>query len=326
MEQQQTIKQYISSKAWTKTLAIILIVLTVVGIATSFVVDRLAYRKNAVFFDPTKAETGTNGYIDIVGISDWIYQYGDDVYYCAEDADGYLYTLRMTKSQANRMKAQREYWDRETDSAPQPDPVRVYGEVIHTPSMVRSNMAKWWEITTSSYDDNFGKTILNTVSEKGSVFAVLAIVCGCIGAAILISYCSVSGKTKRSLNRLETLGLLSRAEQELNAENQLRLSGDSGRLSEQFLFGKGTGIAVPLTDILWCYQRDTRQYGSVVNSALVLYTREKKQQMISLGKKDSANEVASAMAWIYQRNPNVLLGFTGENQRAYKERLKTLQE
>ena len=76
-----TVKQYIATKKGTRVFAIVLTVLAVGCLLGGILSGRIIDSRDAEEFFPAYSESGTTAYLDIVGLSDWIYQYGDDVYY-----------------------------------------------------------------------------------------------------------------------------------------------------------------------------------------------------------------------------------------------------
>lgn len=327
MDELITVKQYIATKKVTRVLAVVLTVLAVVCLLGGILSGRIIDSRDAEEYFPADSEAGSTAYIDIVGLSDWIYQYGDDVYYCAEDAEGYLYTICMEKATALGLGNLRDYWDREDDAVAQPQPYRIYGKVIDLPIRVRQNMATWWEVSQDEYIDYFGPTLLDTTrssgAQVGSFLYVGALIFGLFAAALLIDWIGTASKTKKSLARLEALGLSERAEQELNSASSVRVGSDSARLGDTVLFGARTGIAAAYGDILWCFARVTKRNGVVVSTTLVIYTREKKNITVaSVSGKDEENVIGQAIAHIAMRNPNGLYGYTNENAKAYKARRK----
>lgn len=131
---------------------------------------------------------------------------------------------------------------------------------------------------------------------------------------------------KKCLKRLEALGELERACEEINSLGCMTVGKDRGKLTAHYLYGKKTGIVVRYEDILWCYRKIQRYNFVAVNSYLMVGTAFcKMQTAITMGKNDKNDEIPQAMMYIAQRNPNVLFGFTNENNKAYKAKLKEAQ-
>lgn len=126
-----------------------------------------------------------------------------------------------------------------------------------------------------------------------------------------------------NLKRLEELGLLEKAAEELDSPSATVVGKGKGVLTENFLFGKNTGLVLPYTDILWTYkhkQTTTVLFIPVqtVESLMICTAKKQAIQAINLGGKDKKEELKNAILTIYQKNPNVLVGYSQENQKAYK--------
>ena len=327
MQAAKTIKKYISAPAWLGIAAWILTAITVLSLLTGLVKSAVVGSVAAQEFYPDYSAAGTQAYIDVVGVSEWLYKNDDAIYYTVEDAEGYFYTVRMKNTQFKKMTAQQEYWKRTSEDTPVPDAYRLSGCVRETSSVIRSSMSQAWGITTAEYSQYFGATYLDTTTSAGAEAGVtgyaLALLCGIFALALLLSYYSVFFQAKKSLAALEERGLLERAAAQMESGVILKLGKDRGRLTEQFVFGKATGVVVRYDEILWAYQRTHRTNFVVTNTYLVVNTRQQKNMnAIALGKKDKSNQIAQALLTIYQHNPRALVGYTPENAQRYKQMAK----
>jgi hypothetical protein len=278
-----------------------------------------------VLFDSVESKSGSYVYLDVVGISNWLYDYDGAVYYSAEDAQGYLYTVRVSDADYKKMTAQQEYFVREDENAPQPAPYRLVGLSMTATKVVKDSLASSWEISTAEYEKHFGTMYLNAttdpVSEAGTGFFVFAFLCFLFGVLLAISGIVESVKFKKTIQALEQENLLDRAAAELNDPNNLIVGKDRARLSEHFLFGKGSNAMVPYSDIQWVYHVNQKRYFVTVNCSLFICTLQR-NYVISYGKADKNNEMGRAVDLMSQRNPNILLGLSSANRRAYNERKK----
>lgn len=325
MDAKKTIKKYICPGAWMAVLgwllAAVLVVSLILGLATLTGTDSSA---EAVEFYPDESPRGTTVYIDVVGVSSWLYQYDDAVYYSVEDAEGYLYTVRLSDTQYNAMTAQQAYWERADENEPVPAPYRLVGVAKDIPSNVRESLAQSWSITTAEYDQYFGTGYLNATTSAGQEasagFFVVALVSGMFALLCLI-FCMRAGKNaKKCLNQLEERCLLEKAAQQLEFTDGHTIIGKKRAiLTQDFLFGKGTGVVVAYDDILWAYKQDQRRNFVVANSYLMIATRFMSAQgAIDLNRADRKGIIGDALVIIAQRNPKTLLGYTSENGKAYK--------
>lgn len=330
MMEQKTLKQYVKPGSAGMILGWIFLGLMVVCIIAGIIFGATGTDGRPTAFNPAKDDTGDYVYLDVVGISDWLYDYDGVIYYSAEDEDGYLYTVRMTKSTHKKMADQQEYWERESNDEPMPEPYRLYGMVQKTTSSVKEDLAEMWDMSTSEYDEYFGEMFLNatTTPKESNIAGFLtgALFCGIMAALFLLVSFGPGRTYKKCIRRLEELGELERAEEQLNSPGNLVIGKDRARLSSNYLFSRKTGVVVRYEDIMWCFKRIRRYNYVQVDTTLVVYTPFGKNMVgIQYGRKDKNNELDNAMVMIYQHNPNTLFGFTGENNRAYKEKMKATQ-
>ena len=316
MDAKKTIKKYILPRTMS-TVSIILVVLalvcSVMGIAALGGAD-----DTALEYYPNESAVGSMAYINVIGVSDWLYQNDEAIYYTAMDEEGYLYTVRLSDSQFKSLSAQFDYWMDENEDAVPPAPFKLEGLVRDVTSDIRSTVAECWEMTTVEYDQYFGNTFLDATSspseEASAPWFFGALLLGCFGLVFLL----VSGRSKRNakkcLKRLEELGLTERAAQQVEmADSNTVIGKNRGMLSRDFLFGKGTGMVVPYSDIIWAYQLDRKRNFVPVNSYLMVGTMATAvEAAVDLNKTDKQGVIAEALEIIYQRNPEAMIGYNKE--------------
>lgn len=147
----------------------------------------------------------------------------------------------------------------------------------------------------------------------GCIFAVaIALIFLAVG---LPSYIQ-SGKCLKSL---ESRGLLEKAAEEMDSPDVLMIGKRKAILTEHFLFGRKMGVALPYEDVLWCYKRRMRYNMIQIIDTLVVSTASVKNlTAINMGGMDRKNALEAAVAKMLQANPQLLVGYTKENRKAYK--------
>ena len=323
MDAKKTIKKYICPGTWMAVtgwvLAAVLVLCLVMGLAalntdTGEVLE----------FYPDESPKGTMAYIDVVGVSNWLFKADEMTYYTVEDAEGYLYTVRLSDTQYDAMTAQQDYWNRETEDAPMPEAYHLVGYVQDVTSVMRENLSNSWGISEDEYAQYFGARFLNattsTNEENSALWFMGALFSGLFALLCLIFCLRAGSNSKKCLAHLEQRGLLEKAAQQLEfTENHTVIGKKRGILTQDFLFGKGTGVAVAYDDIVWAYQQDQRRNFVVASSYLMIATRFMSAQgAIDLNRADRKGFIGDALAIISQRNPKTLMGFTNENRKAYK--------
>ena len=82
-------------------------------------------------------------------------------------------------------------------------------------------------------------------------------------------------------------------------------------------------MVLPYTDIQWIYRQNVKRYFITLNVNLIVSTLELNQKiLLSYNGKNRDEELNKVFMAVAQNNPNVLLGYTSENRKAYKERKK----
>lgn len=132
-------------------------------------------------------------------------------------------------------------------------------------------------------------------------------------------------RTSGTIKRLKKAGQLETAEAELSSGNVTEMCKRKAACTEHFLFARRGAWACAYTDILWTYKYKFTQrllFIPIYTWESVIVETKKAKLSVNLGGKDKNNELAELIKMIYQHNPNVLVGFTEENKKAYKAMMK----
>lgn len=327
MKAKKQIEAYIKrSRGMRITAWVLLAVALIAGGAGAFLAAN-ADMSQAEWFHPVASESKSLVYVDAVGISQWLYRDSQDCcYYGVEDAQGRLYTVYLSDKEYGKMNEQRRYWDREADS-PSPAAYRIYGMAEKTGEILDAKLAEIWGITREEYRNYFGTLLLDANrtpgSEKGAMIGFVALI-AVIAAFIIGCICVPSSiQAERCLRVLDSAGEMERAACQLQSEADLvaEIGKNRARLTEDYLFGRAIGAVVRYRDILWCYRRTLRYGYAAVSDTLIVCTKAMKEVLaINLEQPDKSGELEKAMAVILEKNPQVLVGFTKENKKIYRER------
>ena len=125
MEKQQTVRTYIH---WftpaMKLISLILLAAAVAFGALAWTTGRSVIPE-PVPMDVVDGAAGEYVYVDVIGVSDWVYKVGDStVYYMLIDRDYYYYVAKIPKSTVSKLSAQRSWFDEESEEE---IPVRLTG-------------------------------------------------------------------------------------------------------------------------------------------------------------------------------------------------------
>lgn len=143
---------------------------------------------------------------------------------------------------------------------------------------------------------------------------------------LLIGLCAdvpANGRTKKTLADLESKGLLDRVAAEMTGPNKRVIGKDRAILTENFLIIKRTGRVVALNSVVWAYKHRLTQRVflipvNVQDSLWIGDGVKAPREMLAYGGKDKNDELKDVMIAMYNRNPRMLIGYTSENQNAYK--------
>jgi len=324
MDLKKAFEKYISPVMWLPVVAWILLGLTVVALLAGIVLPSLDSTANARQFYPNSSRRGTEAYIDVIALSDWLYNInnGEQVYYIVEDVDNYLYVVQLSRDQVAAMSAQSNYWEDEEGSAPAP--YRLYGLVQKPSDEVVKAIARTTMMSTDDYYLYFGNTYLNATSSSFENTGNIAFVVALFAAIIFLVLFSIIGgpmKTKKScMTLLAELGELDNAAHEFSDPNNMVVGKDRARLSGRFLFGKGTGAVVRYEDIDWCYKRTVSNNGAVTSSLIVNSKTLKKRTLFAFPGHDNEGLIQYVIETIAERNPAARIGYSAENIQASKNK------
>jgi hypothetical protein len=330
MESKKTIEKYVKPSPILNIIAIVLVVaalfMVVAGIVSAGNAKDAAGEPE--LFHPFDSPVDSYAYIDVVSISNWLYKIDGAVYYVVTDAEGYNYTARVPDSAFNKMDAQYDYYMSEDPNAKAPAPYRLAGTALIANKDLKDTISECVGIKASEYEDYFGELYLNAALTPGddalSGWLVGALMCGIFGVIFFVCTIPASITFNNCVKALEEANLLDRAAAELESGEFEKIGNDCGRLSRSFLYCKNTGFVAPYSDIQWVYRRNVKQYFLItVNVNLIVSTLKMDQRIaLNFSGKNRDEEFNKIFMTIAQNNPDVLIGFTGENQRAYKNRVK----
>lgn len=328
MNSEKVLKKYVGASTVKKVFAWIFLLglLATLPMWTAF--KKTADPSTATRFDAISEEDGDYVYLDIVGVSDWIYKYTHryvtTYYYSAEDAEGYYYMLELPKSDFNKMTAQQEYWNRTDDSAPMPEPYRVYGQAHMIPTGRISDFAEYWELSTEDFVSYFGDRYIDVgASDEGTnntLWAMGSLFSGLFFLLLAGENRKVKKTMKYCLDLLASKGELDAAAAELSDGSAAIIGDDMARASANYLFGRKTGCILRYDDIAYCYTGINGTNKRNITGYFCVNTKNKKNiTAAELGKKDYSLYGGQLEALIAERNPNALVGNTQMNAAQYKE-------
>ena len=321
MDGENRIRAYIGPTKAGLVTGLIALLLAAVG-AVMMVVNLTAPKGEPEPFRVRGTVHSDWSYLDVVGISDWVYRSDDVHYHIAEDAEGRFYVVHISESRYRKMTEQQAYWNEETTKKV---PVRLTGLAKSATDTMKSYICQAVEISPLQYGTYFGSNYLDATSTPNSdavwgwgMLAVLGLILG------LVLTLSARAAKKRTDRALAALGgyAVEQAAAEMDAPTTERVNNDRLRLGEQYLFGKHKGMLLRYDQVVWAYQQVQRTNFIVTGRNLLLGDEQGNLTAAASFGRKGEEQIAELMRRIAARNPSVLLGFSAENRRAWQERVK----
>ena len=321
MDGEKRLRAYIGPSGAGRIIGLVLLV-------GALVLAALAIRSAAQpVEDPVRFRTrGMDGgewcYLDVVGISDWVYRNDDTYYHIAEDAKGNFAVVHISESRYKKMTAQQAYWNEETAVQ---EPVRITGIAREATATMKSYICQALDINLLDYGTYFGTSYLNAAGSPHSgdtaMLAVMAGVLALIGVILLLTANSTKKKTDRAIEALGGYGV-EQAAAELEAPTTERVGRDALRLGETHLFGKRRGLLLRYDQVVWAYQQVQRTNFIVTGRNLLLGDEDGNLTVAASFGRKGEEQITELMRRIAMKNPGVLLGFSADNQKIWRERAK----
>lgn len=334
-QDQQTLSEFFAPRKATRIWQIVLAVLLslmILGAVYSFTKPRP---------EPVRMSTQLSGstdcYLDVVLVSHWLLKVtGDDNYtlYEAMDPDGNWFILnlddRVLDTLSIQSAAYEAYSAENAATFDLPEPVRLTGMTHALDSDDASEIATYYQNATASDITGFyGAYYFNEgVSSQGGDAMAFLIFGAFFGIFLLIVWGSASAQRKnfqKSEQRLYELGLIDVAEAEFSAPESVRFPKSRLVLSKQFAFCGSSGWMLPYSELGWMYQRIQRSYGVPVSKQILASMHDGKSVVLTnRGVNDQV--LTEAARAIFAVNPDCLIGYSFENIKLYRQRVKEYKQ
>lgn len=276
--------------------------------------------------------TSTYTYLDFQLLSEWMYKVTGDsnyTYYEAMDPDENWYIVALDDDLVEQLKPYQDAYNYfYVDGAPYaeiPEPYRITGMTYPLSSDDISALASSYSVTDTEYTDFFGTYYLDEGTNPGNIdmalFVIGAAFTGIILLTLIAITASVRSRYKKSDERLYALGKSDDAEFEFTAIDNLRFEKSKLILSEHFAYAGSTGVVASYEDIVWLYKYVQRNHGVVVSTQLIAGLINGRTG--ALASRFVTDElIEQAVAKILRQNPNVLVGYSFDNARQYRAKVK----
>ena len=345
ISQSDKIKKLISKNNKKLIWVIILIILSVgIGYLTSQIpniikketVGMLEVVENGLY--DGKVYTNEYAKLDVALLTDCIAtcetDSGIEEYYVVYDEAGYMYIVELSKTSFYDLEQINKYTYGELEEAP--EIAYVTGITESIPEELRKIIIDAYNkgeeeafLTEENFESYFGAVLLDTTKGPYDTYEGLGIsaiiIVALIALIIFIDYIVKKSKTNKTIKRLQKVGELDDVYSQLDASDAISFEKIKLVLTRNYIVDCTDGFGVyKYDDIKWFYLYRHRVNFAEAERAIIIRTKNNKQYSIakiapSKVKNEKQEKIFNELA---NRCKDVLIGFTKENQKEYKEFIK----
>lgn len=247
--------------------------------------------------------------------------YGNKKYYIVFDENDYPYIARLTDSTYKGLeikydKGEKISYELSGYLLKQEDKLKKLAIDAHREIFDDS------KINESNYSSYFGNTYLDETYVPPTALSIISMVLGFILTPvcfvfIIFNIVSII-KTKKTIKKYG----IEELKYQLLKSNSIFYKKQNICLTDKYLVTCFTGLnVINYEDILWLYYQNVSYNYVPVGKYLVAATVNKKRIRIAYSYKN-AELLVEIMNKIQEKNNQIMLGFTKENQKKYKELIK----
>ena len=271
MDSEKTIRDYIYPMKGMRIAAWICLALALILGFLSMISVRPA-ESSAVPFDPMLSSNRDWCYVDVAAVSPQVFTYNKRIYFVLMGADGTLYPARLTTPQFYTLYSQAQYWDDPSDGVPALK--RFYGMARKINNVMQRAAGavthKDDRMVTPFFSDNmfFDATAIPGAN-LDSAFLSFSVVFLIIASVLYLMNFAVRSRARRSLRRFRDLGCTDDAAGELYNALMNEPEDQNWLLTPNYVFLRGEGTALKLTDIYWIFTRHYYKRGRYIAAKTV---------------------------------------------------------
>ena len=309
----RTFRKKLIKNGFSKWASIVLLSLTILFITLGIVMN-LSGKKDALLLRDHRDEEGAYAYLDVAAFDEWVCTYSDETYYVLYESSGEAYLAVVSDSVMKRMEKNSypvgEYTRRFRED------YRLYGLVKKVSYTVFGYVEDVYGISEDQYVQIFGKCYLNTTENPNTntawmwwTFSIFTGIFGLVFAVIWLG--SELPFRKESCDFTE----------EEYAEAARLLDGADKK--QRIIFGddliicRSPAMLMRYRDIVWMHYVDTYYYGANLGRSVRVCSHRRNEFKIYPTVKNSEPELREIMNRIYEKNPDIIVGYTKENRKLY---------
>lgn len=244
-------------------------------------------------------------------------------FYFAFDENNYWYIVRITDDTYKKME---EQYNQDKDNFKYVLKGYIYDDEAELKKLAISAYneglpAGAEKLTLSNFKDYLGSTYLDEVitptSSETTTLMGIGIGVGILALVFVIIYTSQLIRLKSTLKKYN----IEELKEELSNCNIDEYKKQNVYLTNKYVISTINGLDVfEYKDILWIYNEKRKQNGILLGVWIIACTKDKKKIQIASAKKDDI--LIQIMSRIKEKNQDMLVGFTSDNVKQYKELTK----
>lgn len=247
-------------------------------------------------------------------------------FHFAVDENNYWYIVRLTDSTYKKLEKQ---FEEEGENFKYVLKGYIYSDPADLKKLAISAYnqlltADAEKLTNSNFRNYLGNTYLDEtvtpVDDTSNTLMGIGIGVTIISSIFLIIYFSLLAKLKSTLKKYD----IEELKEEINRSDTISYKKQSVYLTNKYIISTINGLDVfEYKNILWVYNEKRRQNGVSLGVWLMVCTSNNKKIQIARAPKDDI--LIEIMAKIKEKNQDILVGFTGDNNKQYKELVKKIK-
>lgn len=317
------IKKFFKSKTKLLLYAVIAFVIAIVMILVGDEIDNKKIIDIPKDYNEliAKGEDKNNTYAEVTIVYAIKFAVNDESnldYYFVQDKDGYTFVARITKETYQKLK---ELADKNPDNFEYKLKGYIYniGEDVKNVAINSFEECFGTKIDKSNYEDYLGKTYLDETVKPSSktVGILIGIGVGLLVLSIILIICYIVDTISYKKNvRKYDVKLL---KEEMLKDSTKYYKKENICLTDNNIISRVNGFKVISYDnILWAYHNTLKTYSFTVRNSIVVYTKNHKTYEVASNTNDS-DGLLDILNEIHNKNENILIGFSKENQDKIKE-------
>lgn len=248
----------------------------------------------------------------------------DAKYYLVMDKDNKLYILYMKEE---------KYKELNVDSIDE-NPIRVYGITKKITNDIKdlaissyNGLMEGEYLTKDNFKDWVGQVYLDNKSavNDSSLYYLGAFLSGLFFIIVIITYIVIIIKNKKTFKNM-TNEELAKIDSEISMMSTSEYADMKFYLLKDYIVDLANSmIILKYSDIIWAYPFEQRYNGLLVNKCIRLVDKNNKMYDVANTKVLNKNKdeiIQEILRKLLEKNSDLILGFTNDNRKLVKEKIK----